>query len=265
MDSTRFSFGRNWRYFLDHIDESRVEQAEASLREMLGMERLDGLRFLDAGCGSGLFSLAAIRLGAKEVVSFDYDPDSVRCAEILNERFASASNWQIMQGDILSVDFLSSLGKFDIVYSWGVIHHTGAMWTGLKNIMEPVGSGGRLFIAIYNDQGVISRVWKAVKHFYVRAPRVAKFAIASSWYAVVLATRTIEGVRNLEPPSRWYRGSERGMSLWYDVVDWVGGYPFETATIDELVEFYGQEGFTPCAIKLRRGSGCNQLVLKGDG
>ncbi len=85
----RFGFGANWARFLRHLDEPRIVAAERSLQQMLGLPSLAGLRFLDAGSGSGLFSLAARRLGA-EVHSFDYDPQSVACTRELRRRHAAA-------------------------------------------------------------------------------------------------------------------------------------------------------------------------------
>ena len=72
----RFEFGKNWSQFLSHLNDSRIAEAEQSLRNMLEVDDLCGKRFLDIGSGSGLFSLAARRLGAS-VYSFDYDPRSV--------------------------------------------------------------------------------------------------------------------------------------------------------------------------------------------
>lgn len=79
-DAQRFEFGDNWREFLTTLDQNRVKEAERSLRESLQREHLEGKRFLDVGSGSGLFSLAARRLGAR-VYSFDYDLQSVSCAQ----------------------------------------------------------------------------------------------------------------------------------------------------------------------------------------
>lgn len=138
----RFAFGANWTRFLGTLNEARIAKAEQSLREMLGMDRLDGLRFLDAGSGSGLFSLAARRLGAK-VHSFDFDPQSVACAQELKLRyFPDDAQWQIEQGSVLDDGYLGQMGQFDIVYSWGVLHHTGAMWQALENVVPLVAGGG---------------------------------------------------------------------------------------------------------------------------
>src|SRR5215218_6174580 len=121
----RFGFGENWQRFLSEIDGDRIAAAEASLREMLALESLKGLTFLDAGCGSGLFSLAATRLNALRVHSFDYDEASVSAAQVLRGRYGTGrEDWTIERGDVTDAEYVASLGAFDVVYSWGVLHHT---------------------------------------------------------------------------------------------------------------------------------------------
>jgi 2-polyprenyl-6-hydroxyphenyl methylase/3-demethylubiquinone-9 3-methyltransferase len=167
----RFAFGENWQRFLSILDESRIVRAQDSLRRMLDVSDLTGKTFLDIGCGSGLFSLAARRLGAR-VHCFDYDPQSVACAEELRRRyFPLDPDWRIDEGSALDSSYLSGLGSFEVVYSWGVLHHTGAMWQALGNAAGLVAPGGKLFIAIYNDQGKISNRWRAIKRAYNRAGR----------------------------------------------------------------------------------------------
>jgi 2-polyprenyl-6-hydroxyphenyl methylase/3-demethylubiquinone-9 3-methyltransferase len=127
----RFEFGANWLRFLELLDDRRVELAEDSLRSMLGVADLRGRSFLDAGSGSGLFSLAAHRLGAR-VHSFDYDPQSVACTREVKRRYAEGDPaWSIEEGSVLDPAYLARLGTFDVVYSWGVLHHTGARWDAL--------------------------------------------------------------------------------------------------------------------------------------
>lgn len=140
-EGARFGFGRNWARYLALVDDERIATAEQSLRDILERESLEGLRFLDAGSGSGLFSLAARNLGAT-VHSFDYDPESVGCTRALWECYRPEdADWTIEPGDALDEEYLSALGTFDVVYSWGVLHHTGDMWRALAN-MTPVVNGG---------------------------------------------------------------------------------------------------------------------------
>src|SRR5450631_3604007 len=165
----RFRFGANWTRFLTVVDGARIAAAQTSLREMLGVSSLQGRRFLDIGCGSGLFSLAARSLGA-EVHSFDFDPQAVACAQELKQRyFPGDSAWRVDEGSVLDSEFVNGLGQFDVVYSWGVLHHTGSMWVAMENAISRVANPqGTLFIAIYNDQGWKSHAWWFVKILHNR-------------------------------------------------------------------------------------------------
>src|SRR3954471_13185049 len=139
----RFEFGKNWQAFLDVLDDERIAEAERSLQQMLGVDSLSGRSFLDAGSGSGLFSLAARRLGADPVRSFDFDPSSVACTRELRRRFfPDDADWTVEEASVLDDDFVRSLGRWDVVYSWGVLHHTGAMWRALDLAQSAVGADG---------------------------------------------------------------------------------------------------------------------------
>ncbi|MHC4714326.1 MAG: class I SAM-dependent methyltransferase [Planctomycetota bacterium] len=260
----RFEFGRNWARFLRDIDEERVERAAVSLRTMLGTDSLEGRTFLDVGCGSGLFSLAARRLGAI-VRSFDYDAESVACARELKRRFRPDDrDWAIETGSILDKDYLESLGRFDVVYCWGVVHHTGAMWEALANTADRVASGGMLFVAIYNDQGRASRRWFRVKRTYNRLPPSLRWAVLAPAFLRLWGPTFIRDTLKGRPLSTWrgYSAGPRAMSPWRDVVDWVGGYPFEVAKPGEVLDFCRQRGFAPKRTEtVGGGLGCNEFIF----
>jgi 2-polyprenyl-3-methyl-5-hydroxy-6-metoxy-1,4-benzoquinol methylase len=263
----RFEFGANWQRFLDVLDDERIAEAELSLREMLGVESLEGRRFLDIGSGSGLFSLAAMRLGADRVRSFDYDPASVACtAELRRRYFADDARWSVGQGSALDEEFAASLGRWDVVYSWGVLHHTGAMWRALDITQRAVADNGLLFISIYNDQGVKSHAWRFAKRIYNRLPSFLRLPFT----AAVMGPRELlsfgSSVARGKPRAyvrTWtnYKRS-RGMSRWHDLVDWVGGYPFEVATPEAIFDFARERGFVLERLKTCAGGlGCNQYVF----
>lgn len=263
----RFAFGENWKSFLGTVNDERIASAERSLEEMLGPGTLAGRTFLDVGCGSGLFSLAARRLGAR-VHSFDYDPQSVECARVLKQRYYPADgDWRIEQGSVLDAAYVAGLGTFDIVYSWGVLHHTGAMWQALEQVRAAVATGGRLFVAIYNDQGLQSVCWRAIKRTHNRLPALLRTPYAIAIAIPFEAALAIHALVRLQP-SRYVRvwteySGRRGMSHWHDVLDWVGGYPFEVARPDAIVEFYRRSGLEPVQMKTCGGKlGCNEFVFR---
>lgn len=259
----RFAFGANWSRFLTELSDERIEQAKLSLIKMLGVDSLIGLTFLDIGSGSGLFSLAARSLGAT-VHSFDYDHKSVACTKHLKQRyFEKDRNWVVEQGSVLDKKFLSHLGRYDIVYSWGVLHHTGHMWEALGYVASLVKPGGRLFIAIYNDQGRASKIWLVVKQLYNVLPSWLRVLVVIPSFIRLWLPTIIRDLLAGKPFRTWktYQ-KDRGMSPWRDVVDWVGGYPFEVAKPEEIFDFYRAKGF--CLEKLTTcagGLGCNEFVF----
>jgi 2-polyprenyl-6-hydroxyphenyl methylase/3-demethylubiquinone-9 3-methyltransferase len=252
----RFAFGKNWSDFLRGLSTQRIEAAEQSLRARLGVESLCGKSFLDVGSGSGLFSLAARRLGAR-VVSFDFDPDSVRCtAAVRDQFFADDPDWQIKRGSVLDRDFLASLGRFDVVYAWGVLHHTGQMWTAIDNTMPLVAPRGQLFIALYNDQGLVSRYWTAVKRVYNRCPLLR-------WPLKAIHAPYLFGTRWLVRAATGRLKLERGMSMWHDMIDWLGGYPFEVARPADVISCLESHGFQMQQVhRCGRRMGCNEFVAQ---
>ena len=270
-----FEFGVNWRRFLEVVDERRIDAATESLRRLLGRDDLDGVRFLDAGCGSGLFSLAAHLLGA-DVVGFDFDPQSVACASTLQRRFAVDRAWTIREGSVLDRDFLAAIGRFDIVYSWGVLHHTGAMWDAIDAVADCVDNDGTLAIALYNDQGRTTDRWRGIKSLYRRLPTTLRTPYVAAVGAVYFGGRAFgKAAAALAGPievadgrtrsdglaDSLKRSDARGMSRWYDLVDWVGGWPLETATPGEVVAFLGDRGFAIERLLTVGGNhGCNEYV-----
>ncbi|MCC9620603.1 class I SAM-dependent methyltransferase [Thalassospira sp. MA62] len=265
-DSDRFGFGENWKKFLPSINQNAIDIAKSSLQEIFGVDDLYGRSFLDIGCGSGLSSLAAIQLGAR-VRSFDYDENSVFCALALREKYnISPDQWKIERGDVLDAEYLKSLGRYDCVYSWGVLHHTGDMWKALGNVKLNVAPGGKISIAIYNDQGGQSRRWLLIKKIYNALPIMLKpvylIAIVAPMEVKSILIHLVRGKLRAYCDYIANYSSRRGMNWWRDKVDWVGGYPFEFARPEEIFNFYRNAGYqlvymTTCA----GGHGCNEFVF----
>ena len=274
---SRFAFGANWARFLSVVDETRIAAAEESLQSLLGRERLDGLLFLDVGSGSGLLSLAAHRLGAR-VHSFDFDEQSVACTRELRRRFAADSpEWTVERGSALDEAYLSALPRADVVYSWGVLHHTGEMWRAIELVAGCVADGGDFALAIYNDQGRTSEQWRCVKRMYQALPSLLRPPLVAACGAVLMVHRIWQMLvtmllrsATLQSPVRSAgelaetvtRPNPRGMHRWYDLVDWVGGWPFEVARPGEVFEFLSARGLELTTLRTVGGKmGCNEFVF----
>jgi 2-polyprenyl-6-hydroxyphenyl methylase/3-demethylubiquinone-9 3-methyltransferase len=263
----RFEFGQNWSQFLASVDDERIQQAEKSLKEMLEVDSLDGKTFLDIGSGSGLFSLAARRLGAR-VHSFDFDPKSVACTRQLRKNyFGDDDSWQVQEASALDTNFMNTLGQYDIVYSWGVLHHTGDLWLAMENAQARVAPGGKFFIALYNDTGSQSARWYWIKKTYCSLPGVLKSPFAVLVMMPGEVKLIAKSVLTLNPriyTDSWtmYRRN-RGMTKWRDIIDWVGGYPYEVSKPDEVFEFCKARGFVLTKLKCGNvGLGCNEFVFE---
>jgi len=266
-----FSFGKNWESFLKSIDDERIKVAEDSLTDFVNVKDLSGKTFLDIGCGSGLFSYAAFNLGASQVVSFDVDPFSVKCCRHMYSLAGSPSNWQVYEGSILDKAFIGRFGTFDVVYSWGVLHHTGAMWEALKNAATLVSQNGYLYVALYNK--ILDRndathwvhlFWLKVKRAYNGYPKFGAYVLEplamSAYVAMLLAKlkNPITHVKNYK--------SHRGMSWRTDATDWIGGYPYEFATVEEVFRFLKGKfpTFDLINIKVTSGRGLNWYLFQRD-
>lgn len=230
-----FSFGKNWEEFVRlYFREEKVEQSKRYLLEFLELPDLKGKYFLDIGCGSGLHSLAACLAGAERVVSFDIDPYSVSTTEKIREIYGRPFNWTVLQGSILDQTFLQSIEPADIVYSWGVLHHTGKMWEALKNTARLMKEHGLLYIALYTTDAK-SNYWLEVKKKYNEASPAGKRLME---WRYILTETIIPSLLHFKNPLKTITGyRKRGMSYYTDIKDWLGGYPFEHAKIEEVFHF----------------------------
>jgi 2-polyprenyl-6-hydroxyphenyl methylase/3-demethylubiquinone-9 3-methyltransferase len=262
----RFEFGANWSSFVEKaFTPERLVGAAASLRKMLGAETLEGRTFLVVGCGSGLFSLAACGLQASRVVSFDYDRQSVSASERLREQAGiPAAQWHIRQGSILDRAFLDQLEPADVVYSWGVLHHTGAMWTAIDNVCGLVRPGGQLAIAIYNrvDRlGDSSAMWWKIKRQYNRSPELIRRAMEGALWSRYAVREVVKGRNPFAAQANG--GVSRGMERAHDIRDWLGGFPYEYATAGEVFNHvHGKHGLRLEFLYTGEGNLCNQFTFR---
>lgn len=238
-EEMRYTFGKNWAEFIDkNFSEERVRIAQEHLLNFLKLKDLRGKTFLDIGCGSGIHSFAACNAGAERIFSFDYDPNSVKTTEFLRGKAGKNTNWEIVQGSVLDKQFMDNLAKADIVYSWGVLHHTGSMWEAIENAAVKIKPDGVFYIALYTTdvyKNPTPEYWLSIKQKYNRVGNLGKklmelgyawnFDIKPSMKAPKYLIATLKRITNYQ--------ASRGMSYWTDVKDWLGGWPMEFAGIQE--------------------------------
>jgi len=263
MQKITFSFGKNWQDFLKKFNKERIKSAELSLTEFLNFKDLKNKSFLDIGCGSGIFSYAALRLGSKQVVSFDMDPLSVECCKYLHKEAGSPTNWTIYEGSILNSSFLSKLGKFDIVYSFGVLHHTGKIWEAIKNSAGLVNKGGYFYVVLYN-KGRKYKFWLRIKKLYNSFPSIGKRA-AEIFYMAIYFIVWLLRFKNPLTEIKNYK-SNRGMDWKTDIIDWLGGYPYEPTTVEEVFKFIKENfpNFNLLNIKTACNSGGDWYLFRNE-
>jgi 2-polyprenyl-3-methyl-5-hydroxy-6-metoxy-1,4-benzoquinol methylase len=262
----RFEFGRNWQSLVETcLDEERITAAIASLRRILAVDDLHGRSFLDVGCGSGLFSLAAARLDAERVVGFDMDVHSVQASLDLRAHAAvPVDRWQIQQGSVLDEGFLATIEPAGVVSAWGVLHHTGALWQAMDNAVSKVKPGGVIAIAIYNkvERRIGSSAqWWHIKRFYNHSPQTVRRLIEYVYVGRFIAGHLLT-VRNPLAHVRNYGKAGRGMDFRHDVRDWVGGFPSEYATAGEVFNYlHGKFGLQLRYLNSHDGHTCNEFTF----
>jgi SAM-dependent methyltransferase len=261
--SDRFAFGKNWQSFAAIADEESISEAQRGLVKLFPNGELRGARILDVGCGSGLSMAAALRLGASQVDGVDIDPDSIEAARRLLSKFDVGKNWSVDTANLLWLD----PQRYDVVYSWGVLHHTGEMWRAPECVARFVRPGGLLAVAIYRRTPVCA-FRKREKKFYSSAPAPICLLIRSLYKTAYLSAIAASG-RNPFGYVFNYHNRTRGMSFHHDIHDWLGGYPYESASPDELAGFMAQHGLSiersfqrPAAVKGFFGSHCDELVAR---
>lgn len=264
---THFDFGRNWADYAQHINERKVALADEGFYKLVPPEYLKGRSVLDIGCGSGLHALSALRGGASHVTGIDIDPLSVQTAQKVIEQSWKEPNYNFVAHNILSDAPNPALREtYDIVYSWGVLHHTGDLWAAVEKAAERVAPGGLFVIALYKKSPLCD-VWRKEKKFYTSLPTWGRRVLDYIYAGAYLLGKLIQG----ENPAEYLRDyeRERGMDFMTDVRDWLGGYPYQSATADEVRAQVEAKGFqtevfyntAPPRLRGLFGCGCAEYVF----
>lgn len=261
MADMRYAFGRNWSEFIARrLNADTIAASAQHLAGLLKVNSLDGATFLDVGCGSGVHSLAALRLGAERVISFDYDPDSVKITQKVREWAGADPNWQVFEGSVLDVAFIDSLPKADIVYSWGVLHHTGDMWTAVCNAARALKPQAEFYIALYSSDNYVNPstdYWVTLKRAYNKASPMVRTLMEMQYMHWRLIEPSLDAPDPLNAVAEY---GNRGMTAWTDIKDWLGGYPIEFAGFAETRDFCARE-ISLDLVNVLAGEGCTEYVF----
>ncbi|RMH18502.1 MAG: class I SAM-dependent methyltransferase [Gammaproteobacteria bacterium] len=269
LAESHFAFGRNWSEYARKITEAEIEEAEKGLLRLFERDQINGARFLDIGSGSGLHCLAALRLGASEVAAIDIDNDSVETTRAVLERYAPGKKWLAERVSVLEFS-PDRMGLFDVVYSWGVLHHTGNMYRAIKRAASVVNTNGLFAFALYRRIWM-DPFWRYEKKWYAHATSDAQ-ARARGVYVALFRLGLLFTGRRYADYVQDYRNN-RGMDFYHDVHDWMGGWPYESITADEVEGMMQELGFRSEKVFSRHGrilgrdlgifsSGCDEYVYR---
>lgn len=261
-----FAFGGNWADFARTVTENQVEEACRGLLRLLPQNAIKGKSFLYIGSGSGLHSVAALRLGASNVLAVDIDVESVATTRAVLERFASGSGSQVKQLSVFDL-ILSESERFDIVYFWGVLHHTGDLLRTIRCAAEMVGQDG-FFVAVYYRRIWTDPFWLREKRWYARASSDTQ-ARARTIFLNLFRLGLLPSRRSPAQYSAVYM-TRRGMSFEHEIHDWMGGWPYESISapeVEDLMRSLGFESvFAKCAARNvfrdHFRSGCDEYVYQ---
>jgi SAM-dependent methyltransferase len=252
-----FSFGKNWMDYNKQVTPLEIENAKEDLEKWVGKDNVTGKRILDLGCGSGIHSLCLYDLKPKELVSFDYDPHSVTATRQYWEKKGKPADWKLLEGSVLDRTFIDQLGKFDLVYSWGVLHHTGDMWQAINNALTLVADNALFYITLYKDDNYAHSI--KVKEAYNASSPSGKRWMTYKEIMKIMARRALT-FRN---PFSWNKSMGRGMNVYHDLIDWLGGLPYEAVSEDEMLQWGLKNGLQLKRIFCSNGKGsCNYYLFQ---
>lgn len=250
-----FSFGFNWLdYVKNRMNEEIIDLHQTNLKglyDRIGVD-LKGKSVFDIGCGSGLSSLSFARLGCSKITSLDIDNFSVQATQYTKANFWKGGkiDWTVHQRNIFDLDdSIAPAGSHDIVYSWGVLHHTGSMWDAIRKSVTTVKPGGLFHVALYRSS---LKLPKQLDEKY-------RFKFADSKTKVdMLYDRCGQKIFNVK--------KGRGMNKFHDSLDWLGGLPYEVCDPEVLFGWLKDKyNFDVVFFEDRNGGGnFTGILKKGD-
>ncbi len=257
QDEITFSFGENWQSYLETVSEKEIESSKKDILNWLSPDNIQGKRVIDIGSGSGVHSLSFYLLKVNSLYSLDYDQNSVDATKTLWEKSNQPDNWTVTQGSILDKELVHTLGTFDIVYSWGVLHHTGSMWEAIENAASLVKPGGLFWISLYTKGSRYTKDLNLKK----------KYNRSSAWGKRLMVWKSIlrfmlVRLYHLQNPFAWNQKTERGMNTYHDIIDWLGGLPYEVASADEILQFGRDNQLELIRIQAATERACTSYLLR---
>ena len=154
----RRSFDYQWRWMpegagllSDSGFASRVDSILSESELRIDRRWFAGKQVLDAGCGNGRWIEGFLRLGS-EVTAIDVSEAALR-----HVRRVYGDRIRVLRGSILEADSLLAGQEFDLVFSWGVLHHTENAADAMKTLARLVKQDGFLYLYLYGKESVSAR------------------------------------------------------------------------------------------------------------
>ena len=192
---------------------------------------IEGKSVLDAGCGTGIFSIIFARNGAASVLGIDISEGSLETAKALKTKF-DLENASFQKQDMLDLPFADE--SFDIVWAWGTVHHTTDPFKAMSELIRVLRAEGSILLAVYTRTRV-TFLHEIIRKALVRTPR-------KTWKALSKILALV-----LSPVVYFFKKREKsrkGEKLEELIMDWyfvpIRHYYYP----EEIKVFLEEQGFT---------------------